>query len=127
MNALWLSTNTSLKGWKNWDVYSGPGAFLPAEGRNELPWILMLQFGKTGLSLTKKDYEFRETSYVDLLGSWIQICRRSFKHFKKAANRGFQAWGNCLRYETRSWVVKGDISCVVLVGGPWKDRGLSGD
>lgn len=71
----------------------------------------------------KKIHEFRETSYFDLLGSWIKICRRSFKHLKKASKRGFQA--SCWNYETRSCFVKGDI-LRVCAGGPGKIRGCQG-
>lgn len=55
----------------------------PNEQRNELLWIPVLQFGNTGLSLQKKKkvVNLRETSYIDLLGSWVKMCR-NFKHLK---------------------------------------------
>lgn len=59
----------------------------PNEQRNELPSIAMLLFGSTGFSLqekkskTTKLVNLRETSYTDLLGSWVKICG-NFKHLK---------------------------------------------
>ena len=80
-DALWLSTNASLYGWKTgpctWGLWQ----------RNDLPSIAMLLFVSTGFSLqekkskTTKLVNLRETSYTDLLGSWVKIYG-NFKHLK---------------------------------------------
>ena len=99
--------------------------FPSISGEKWAPLYSNVAIWQNRFSPTKKVYEFRETSYFDLLGSWIKICRRSFKHLKKASKRGFQAWWNCFHYETRSCFVKGDIlrGCA---GGPGKIRGCQG-